>query len=403
MLAKTPPMGWNSWNTFGNRPTDPVIREMADAIVALGLDKAGYKYVVVDDCWSEHDRDPETHRLVAHHEKFPNGMKAVADYVHSKGLKFGMYSCAGMRTCANHPGSFDHEFLDARTFAEWGVDLLKYDYCFKPSTANGPLLYRRMGNALRASGREILFSACNWGKLDSWSWARSTGAHMYRSTGDINDTFASFKNIATSQISMDPVIDWSQPVEELRKTIAASGGGCTNAPGCFNDIDMLTVGMFGKGFVGRTGCDATDYKTQFALWCFLGAPLILGADLRNFLKPEFKPMVDLVTNEGLLAIDQDEECRPAFLATKQPWGRDMLVLGRLLADGDIAVGFFNLGDADERGYLYFETLGIPDAAGVNLKMTDAMTGEDFGVKREFVDLVVLKHDCRVFRCTPVAR
>jgi alpha-galactosidase len=403
MLAKTPPMGWNSWNTFGADISDAVIREMADAFVALGLDKAGYEYLVIDDCWSEHDRDPETHRIVPSHEKFPNGMKAVADYVHSKGIKFGMYSCAGLRTCANYPGSFDHEFLDARTFAEWGVDFLKYDFCFMPNTANGPLMYRRMGHALRASGREILFSACNWGSHDVWSWIRSAGAHMYRSTGDINDSFESFKNIALSQINRDPVIDWTRPVDELHETLRADGGSCSNAPGCFNDIDMLTVGMFGKGNVANKGCDATDYKTQFALWCFMGAPLMLGADLRNFLKPSFKPMLDLVTNKGLIALDQDEECRPAFRATNQPWGKGPLVLGRLLSGGDIAVGFFNLGENDSRMYLYFETLGIPDAAGINLEMTDVMTGEDFGVKREFVDIVVPKHDCRVFRCKPVSR
>ena len=272
MLAKRPPMGWNSWNTFGTNISDAVIREMADAFVALGLDKAGYEYLVIDDCWSEHDRDPETRRIVPHHEKFPHGMKAVADYVHSKGLKFGMYSCAGVRTCANYPGSFDHEFLDAKTFAEWGVDFLKYDFCFMPNTANGPLMYRRMGHALRASGREILFSACNWGSHDVWAWIRSAGAHMYRSTGDINDSFASFRNIALSQICRNPLIDWTQPVDKIHETLRGSGGSCSNAPGCFNDIDMLTVGMFGKGNVGSTGCDATDYKTQFALWCFMGAP-----------------------------------------------------------------------------------------------------------------------------------
>lgn len=403
MLAKRPPMGWNSWNTFGSKISDAVIREMADAFVELGLDKAGYEYLVIDDCWSEHERDPETHRIVPHHEKFPNGMKAVADYVHSKGIKFGMYSCAGVRTCGNYPGSFDHEFLDAKTFAEWGVDFLKYDFCFMPATANGPLMYRRMGHALRASGREILFSACEWGSNDPWSWIRSAGAHMYRSTGDINDSFESFKNIALSQINKNPAIDWKQPGEKLMEHLRANGGSSSNAPGCFNDIDMLTVGMFGKGNVANGGCDATDYKTQFALWCFMGAPLMLGADLRNFLKPEMKPMLDLITNKGLLALDQDEECRPAFLATNQPWGKDRIVLGRLLADGDIAIGFFNLTDNDYGMFLYFETLGIPDAAGINLEMRDVFTGESIGVKREFVDFTVPKHDCMVFRCKPVWR
>lgn len=403
MLAKTPPMGWNSWNTFGSKISDQTIREMADAMDALQLPKFGYEYLVIDDCWSEHDRDPDTQRIVPHHEKFPNGMKAVADYVHSKNLKFGMYSCAGVRTCANYPGSFDHEFLDAKTFAEWGVDFLKYDFCFMPATMDGPLMYRRMGHALRASGREILFSACNWGSHDVWSWIRSTGAHMYRSTGDINDSFKSFKEIAVSQLNVSPHIDWSKTIDDLHPEIRADGGSCSNAPGCFNDIDMLTVGMFGKGNVANGGCDATDYKTQFSLWCFMGAPLMLGADLRNFLKPEMKPMLDLITNKELIALDQDEECRPAFRATKQPWSKDRYVLGRLLADGDIAIGLFNLSEDDAKMYLYFEELGIPNSSGVNLKMREIVTGEELGSKREFVDVFVPKHDCKIFRCTPVWR
>ncbi len=403
MLAKAPRVGFNTWNNFGEDISDQVIRETADKMVELGLRDAGYEYLVIDDCWSKRERDPVTGKIVPDETKFPNGMKAVSDYVHSKGLKFGMYSCDGVMTCARYPASFDHEFLDAQTFAEYGVDFLKYDNCYRPRTVDQALLYRRMSAALKASGREILFSACNWGDVEVETWARSAGIHMYRSTGDINDSFESFKNIALSQINRDPVIDWTRPVDELHETLRADGGSCSNAPGCFNDIDMLTVGMFGKGNVANKGCDATDYKTQFALWCFMGAPLMLGADLRNFLKPSFKPMLDLVTNKGLIALDQDEECRPAFRATNQPWGKGPLVLGRLLSGGDIAVGFFNLGENDSRMYLYFETLGIPDAAGINLEMTDVMTGEDFGVKREFVDIVVPKHDCRVFRCKPVSR
>lgn len=402
MLAKLPPMGWNSWNTFGQNINEGVVREMADAFIKLGLDKAGYKYLVIDDCWSEYERDPTTRRIVPHHEKFPNGMKAVADYVHSKGLKFGMYSCAGVRTCADYPGSFDHEFLDAKTFAEWGVDFLKYDFCYKPITADGPLLYRRMGHALRASGREILFSACNWGCDDVWSWIRSTGAHMYRSTGDIFDNFDSFKDIALSQINKNPHIDWNMSADALHPVIRANGGSASNAPGCFNDIDMLTVGMFGNGNVGRGGCDATEYKTQFALWCFMGAPLMLGADIRKFAEPEMKPMLDLVTNRGLIEIDQDEECRPMYLVN-QSWGQQFFTFGRLLANGDIAIGFFNLGDKEANHVLYLETLGIPDAAGVNLRFRDAMTGEDCGEKREYMCIKIAKHDCRIFRCTPVWR
>ena len=287
MLAQRPPMGWNTWNTFGPNINEQLIRESTDAFVDIGLKDAGYEYIVIDDCWSEYNRDPVTDRIVPHHEKFPNGMKPVADYVHSKGLKFGMYSCDGIRTCADYPGSFDHEFLDAQTFAEFGIDFLKYDNCYKPTTASGPNLYHRMGMALRATGRDILFSACNWGTDDVWSWIRSSGAHMYRSTGDIVDTPESYRNIAKSQ--MDKL--------------------CYSAPGCFNDIDMLTVGMYGKGLVGSTGCNDADYRSQFSLWCMYSAPLMLGCDVRSMNDT----IRALVTNRALIAIDQDPEARPPII------------------------------------------------------------------------------------------
>ncbi len=270
MLAQRPPMGWNTWNTFGKDINETLIRESADAFIDNGLKDAGYEYLVIDDCWSEYNRDPVTDRIVPHHEKFPNGMKVVADYVHSKGLKFGMYSCDGVRTCADYPGSFDHEFLDAQTFAEFGVDYLKYDNCYKPNNADGPSLYRRMAMALRASGREILFSACNWGTDDVWTWIRGAGAHMYRSTGDINDSAESYRNIALSQ---------------------ADKFGYS-APGCYNDIDMLTVGMYGKGLVGSVGCNDADYRSQFALWCMYSAPLMLGCDIRHMNKQTLELVTD---------------------------------------------------------------------------------------------------------------
>ena len=180
MIVKKPPMGWNTWNTFGPEVNEQIVKESTDAFVELGLKDYGYEYIVIDDCWSEKVRDPETDRLVASHEKFPKGMRDIADYIHARGLKFGMYSCTGVRTCADYPGSFDHEFLDAETFAEWGVDFLKYDNCYKPRTADCQLLYHRMGIALENCGRDILYSACNWGTEDVWTWIRSTGAHMYR-------------------------------------------------------------------------------------------------------------------------------------------------------------------------------------------------------------------------------
>ncbi|MFA6948101.1 MAG: glycoside hydrolase family 27 protein [Eubacteriales bacterium] len=372
MLAKTPPMGFNTWNTFGTNISDAMIRETADAMVSTGLSAAGYEYLVIDDCWSEYDRDPKTDRIVPHKEKFPNGMKTVADYVHSKGLKFGMYSCAGVRTCADYPGSFDHEYTDAETFADWGVDFLKYDYCFRPDTENGPMLYRKMGMALRACGRDILYSACNWGSDDVWSWIRSTGAQMYRSTGDINDSFESFKNIALSQIS------------KLG----------TSAPYCFNDVDMLTVGMYGKGNVGAKGCDDTDYKTQFALWCMFSAPLMVGCDIRS-ISPA---ALALLTNKELIAIDQDIEGRPAFIVTEHPWNRDCKVLAKHLGGNELALMFVNLSEGDAKVPFYFSDLGMPASAGYGLTMKNIFTGEVTDEKRDYIAPAVKKHDCVVYRC-----
>lgn len=233
-------MGWNSWNTFGGNINEDVILETADAMVNEGLLDAGYEYLTIDDHWSEMKRDSNG-MLVADRKCFPHGMKYVADYVHSKGLKFGMYSCCGPKTCGGYPGSFGHEFDDARYFASVGVDLLKYDNCYHPSNPS-MLSYNRMSLALKASGRDILFSACNWGNEEVWKWARSAGIDMYRSTGDIFDTFESIRKLSESQIS----------------NLGYSGAGC------FNDIDMLVVGLRGKGNVGvDDGCTDSQYRYHF--------------------------------------------------------------------------------------------------------------------------------------------
>ena len=371
-------MGWNTWNTFGPNINEQTVRECTDKFVELGLNQVGYQYIVIDDCWSERDRDPVTHQLVASKEKFPNGMKAIGDYIHAKGLKFGMYTCSGYRTCANYPGSFDHEYLDAQTFAEFGCDFLKYDNCFKPDTAPTVLLSRRIGHALRVCGRDILFSACNGGADDVWSWIRSTGAHMYRSTGDIFDNFVSCKSIALSQL------------DKL----------ATSAPQCFNDMDMLTVGMFGKGNVGTTGCTAIDYKTQFALWCIMGSPLMLGCDIRTLDTESLK----LVTNRDLIAVNQDPEARSAFKVATGIWNADCVIIGKLLADGDLAIGFFNLSDSRIDNFqLHFEALGLPDAAGYNLKFKNLFTGETVGERREVFQWNLDAHDCGMFRASFIKR
>lgn len=375
MLAMTPPMGYNTWNTFGTNISADLIKETADAMVDEGLLDAGYKYLVIDDCWSKRQRDPVTDKIVPDENKFPKGMNDVSDYVHAKGLKFGMYSCAGVRTCADYPGSFDHEFLDAETFAEYGCDFLKYDFCFKPEGIDGPLLYRRMGMALKACGREILFSACNWGSDNVGTWIRAAGAHMYRSTGDIVDNFNSAKDIALSQAQ----------------------NYCYSAPGCFNDMDMLTVGMYGKGNVGSSGCNDTDYKTQFSLWCLFGSPLMIGCDVRN-MTPATKA---LLTNRDLIALNQDPECRGVINVTTHPWSGDLKVFFRHLSNGEYAIGFFNFSDHDAVVPFYTFNAGLVAGCGRALQLKELFTGEEVGPIKDYYNPTVASHDCKIFRAQVV--
>ena len=368
ILAKTPPMGFNTWNTFGPNISEQMVLEMADVMAEKGYRDAGYRYVVIDDCWSLRERD-ENGNLVADPEKFPHGMKYVGDYIHSKGLKFGMYSCAGIRTCAGYPASFDHEFQDARTFASWGVDFLKYDFCYFPSFANCQHRYLTMAQALRASGRDILFSACNWGVQEPWSWMRSIGAHMYRSTGDIWDNFPSTAGIMKSQM----------------------GNFNANAAGCFNDMDMLTVGMGGQGNVGDANCNTYgEYEMQFAYWCFCAAPLMMGADLRK-VGEEYRT---LLQHKELIRLNQDPECRPPYKVRED---NGYTVFIRHLADGEFAIGVFNLHQDPRHAEITFAELGVPVNAGVKLALTDVITGESIAPKKDDLFVAVPGHSCKIYR------
>lgn len=367
MLSKTPAMGWNSWNTFGSDISDSLIRETADAMVDNGLKEAGYEYVVIDDCWSEKQRD-KNGRLVPDHNKFPNGMKALSDYVHGKSLKFGMYSCAGIRTCADYPGSFEHEFTDAKTFAEWGVDFLKYDYCFKPKHIEGHLLYKRMAMALRNCGRDILFSACSWGTDGPETFMRNAGAHMWRSTGDIQDNWESIKGIVYQQMNLMPY----------------------GAPGCYNDMDMLVVGMRGKGNVGLGGCTDEEYRTHFAIWCLFNSPLMIGCDVRN-LDDVTK---SILTNRELIAINQDPEGRQPYIVLNE---YEHLVCAKPLSGGDYAIGVFNMSDNEAGIYANFWDMGLPLDCGYSLLLRDLWQHEDIGVYKEGINVKLQPHSGVVYR------
>ncbi|MRN52098.1 glycoside hydrolase family 27 protein [Paenibacillus monticola] len=377
-LGLTPPMGWNSWNTFTWDINEQLIREAADTLVAEGYKDAGYDYIVIDDCWSLKERDGEG-KLVVDPLKFPNGMKALAEYIHFKGLKFGMYSCVGTHTCAGYPGSFEHEFQDAESLAEWGVDFLKYDYCFKPRHMSGELLYKRMSLALKNCGRDILFSACNWGEDNVYHWIRESGAHMYRSTGDIQDSWDSIKSLALSQLDK----------------------ACYTGAYCHNDLDMLVVGMYGgsnSDFIGSQvgGCSDVEYKTHFSLWSMMGSPLMIGSDVRK----ANQATRNILMNRDLIAINQDVEGRGAYRIKPEPqWfhGDDVFMLVKVLTGGDLAIGFFNLSDGQREMSLQFWDFGLPYASGKSLSLYDCWEHQEIGVFRERYAPVVPAHDCLIVR------
>lgn len=394
MIGRLPPMGWNSWNTFGADISEDLIFEMADILVSEGYRDLGYQYLVIDDCWALKERDKQG-QLVPDPAKFPHGIKYVADYVHGKGLKLGIYSCAGVLTCAGYPSSYDHEFEDARLFASWEVDYLKYDFGNFPESADCKNRYLMMSMALRTCGREILFAACNWGKGQAWDWMRSIGAHTYRSTTDIFDNYRAFLRIFQSQL----------------EHLSQSG------PYCFNDLDMLTVGMYNQGNVAiGKPCTDSEYRMQFSLWCLAGTPLFLGADLRS-LSPDMKA---LVQNRELIAVDQDEECRPPYpvgcRSVHVPVAEEeresaieplkcihgqLLTFLKLLSGGEFLIACYNLFETEQETLCIFADAGIPYHSGLAVRMRDVFTGEDLGLFRDYCRINVPGHDCKLYRCAVV--
>jgi alpha-galactosidase len=308
-LARTPPMGWNSWNHFAERVDDRVVREAADAMVSSGMAAAGYTYVNIDDTW-EAGRDARGNILP--NAKFPD-MKALADYVHSKGLKLGIYSSPGPVTCGGCPASYGHEEQDARTYAAWGIDYLKYDWCSAGSIypmADLRAIYQKMGEDLQRCGRPIVFSLCEYGMQAVWAWGPKVGGNLWRTTGDIQDNWKSMAEIGFNQGRLAPYA----------------------GPGHWNDPDMLEV--------GNGGMTLDEYRTHFSLWSMLAAPLMAGNDLRT-MSGDTRT---LLTNRDVIAIDQD----PLGKEATRVFAKDGIeVWARPLADGSVAVGVFNR-DAEAR-------------------------------------------------------
>jgi len=327
-LALTPPMGWNSWNLVEANVSEAIIREIADSMAANGMLDAGYQYIIIDDFWVG-GRDAQN-RLYPDPIRFPNGMKVVADYVHSKGMKLGIYSDAAEYTCGGVTASLGFEELDAKTFAEWGIDYLKYDYCHAPNDVVVAFeRYKKMGDALKASGRPIVYAICEWGQRKPWLWAKAAGGHLWRTTYDSRDTWYSHDT------DMAGIMD----IFELQDGLEQYAG-----PGGWNDPDMLMVGLWGKGKSSSyderfKGCTFNEYRSHFALWSMLAAPLILNCDVRH-LDEQTK---EIILNKEIIAIDQD----PLGIQGKIIYEADsIVVLSKSLNHGDVAICILNRNSSD---------------------------------------------------------
>ncbi|WP_208885432.1 NPCBM/NEW2 domain-containing protein [Streptomyces sp. PBH53] len=330
-LARTPPMGFNNWNSTHCRAEfdESMVKGIADLFVQKGLKDAGYQYVNLDDCWALPERDANG-RLVPDPVRFPHGIKAVADYVHAKGLKLGIYTSAGTKTCnsAGFPGALGHEYGDARQFAEWGVDYLKYDNCNNQGV-DAKERYRTMRDALKATGRPIVYSICEWGENRPWEWAADVG-HLWRTTGDISDSWSSMLSILKQNLPLAPYA----------------------GPGRWNDPDMLEV--------GNGGMTDTEYRSHFSLWSVMAAPLLIGTDLRKASRETY----DILGNKEVIAVDQDPLGKQGVVVSS---GGGRWVVAKEMKDGSRAVALFNESGTAQRIATSADAVGLPDAAGYTLR------------------------------------
>lgn len=362
-LVRTPPMGWNSWNKFAGRVTADDVRGMADAMVSSGMAKVGYVYVNIDDTW-ELGRDAQGNPTT--NKKFPD-MKALADYVHSKGLKIGIYSGPGPKTCAGYEASYGHEEQDAKQYAAWGIDYLKYDWCSADqiyTDEDMQAVYQKMGDALLKSGRSIVYSLCQYGRNEVWKWGAKVGGNLWRTTGDISDRWDSLNRIGFGQAVMGKF---------TQLDIASA-----MKPGAFNDPDMLEI--------GNGGMTGDEYRLHMSLWSMLAAPLLAGNDLRTMTE-EIK---SILMNTEVIAINQDKAVKPARLVptTSVSENGTSIVLARPLADGSTAVGLFNRGDAPAMISGTWSAVGL---GGKQLEARDLWAHQAISVSGDSFSVTVPKH------------
>ncbi|KAK4479238.1 hypothetical protein RD792_014749 [Penstemon davidsonii] len=358
-LGSTPQMGWNSWNHFQCNLDEKLIRETADAIVSTGLASLGYKYINLDDCWAELNRDSQGN-LVAKGSTFPSGIKALADYVHGKGLKLGIYSDAGSQTCSlQMPGSLGHEEQDAKTFASWEVDYLKYDNC-NNNGISAKERYPIMAKALQNSGRSIFFSLCEWGAEDPATWAKSIG-NSWRTTGDISNDW----NSMTSRADLND--KW------------ASYAG----PGGWNDPDMLEV--------GNGGLTTEEYRSHFSIWALAKAPLLIGCDVRSM----DSATKALLSNSEVIAVNQD---KLGIQGKKIKSNGDLEVWGGPLSGNRVAVVLWNRGSSEATITAYWSDIGLNSATVVDAR--DLWAHSTKTSVKDQISASVASHDCKMYVLSP---
>ncbi len=364
-LARTPPMGWNSWNNFGCNVSDKLIREVADAISANGMREAGYQYVTIDDCWQVGRTAQGT--IVADSLRFPSGIKALADYVHGKGLKFGIYTDAGTKTCEGRPGSYGYEAIDAKTYAAWGVDYVKIDWCHSEGL-DARTQYTKFGKALAASGRNIVFSICEWGRSEPWAWAPAVG-NLWRTTGDIADRWSSVLTL----------VDLSSQYWHVAR------------PGAWNDPDMLEV--------GNGGMTTTEYRAHFSLWAMMAAPLIAGNDVRTMLDTTSAAAAtrEILLNRDVIAVDQDSLGVQGIV--RQSPSSELQVWVKPLSDGSRAVLLFNRASVPTTMTATWDRVGITTKRA---RVRDLWAHTDAASVEERYSAVVPSHGVVMLRVWPIA-
>ncbi len=387
-LAQTPPMGWNSWNTFATNINEELVKGVVDSMVSMGLRDAGYNYVVIDDGWMMHERDANGN-LVADPEKFPNGIKHLADYVHSKGMKFGIYNCAGTQTCGGYPGGRGHEYQDALLYASWGVDYLKYDWCYHGNLTSDAA-YTTMRDALYATGRPILFSICEWGDTEPWFWAGDIG-HCWRISGDIYPCF-------DCEDRHDDGLPTQWSAWGVMKILNMRDNDTLRKyahPGAWNDFDMMEVG---------NGMSLAEDRAHFALWSMLASPLMLGNDVRK----TSKQTLEILTNKEIIDINQDKLGIQAFRYAKQG---DLEIWAKPLQDGSWALCFLNSGENQYNLNFEWKKHILKDAvfnkeiafANTICTVRNLYDKKDIGTTKKNMQATIGSHDVLLVKVKPLKK